>query len=33
MHDRVGVMITGEDVGRKIGGLRAIDQLIEIEFG
>lgn len=26
-------MITGEDVGRKIGGLRAIDQLIEIEFG
>ena len=33
VHDRVGVMITGEDVGRKIGGLRAIDQLIEIEFG
>ena len=33
VHERVDTMITGEDVARKLGGLRAIDQLIEVEFG
>ena len=33
VHERVDTMITGEDIARKLGGLRAIDQLIEVEFG
>ena len=33
VHARVQALMTSDDVDKKLGGLRAIDQLIEIEFG
>ena len=33
VHARVGAMIGSADTAKKMGGLRAIDQLIDVEFG